>query len=69
MSNGHLPAYPFNDEIIYQPGLTKRELFAPMAMQGMMASQIEIDMFPSDRAAHIAETSVNYADALLEALK
>ena len=37
MTTGNLPAYPIEAEKTYYLGLTKRELFAAMAMQGMLA--------------------------------
>lgn len=46
-------------------GLTKREAFAMAAMQGYLAS------YPSDsspNAVNVAKYSVEYADALIEAL-
>ncbi len=47
--------------VLAKTGLTKREYFAAMAMQGMIASgKINID--------HIPNLSVFYSDALIEAL-
>lgn len=43
-----------------QQGLTKRELFAAMAMQGMVSEKYEID--------EIAQDAVAVADALLKQL-
>jgi hypothetical protein len=52
----------------YEKGLTKREYFAAMAMQGLSAFNGTIDgkfnITPND----IASKSVIYADALIEAL-
>lgn len=45
-------------------GLTKREQFAAMAMQGLLATGVS-DFIAMDR---IAERSVQQADALIEAL-
>lgn len=45
-------------------GLTKREYFAALAMQGICANQHT----PHWDAERIAEYSVKYADALIEAL-
>ena len=47
-------------------GLTKRELFAAMAMQGMMLYQTPDGQQPHARA--IATWAVQQADALIEAL-
>ena len=44
-------------------GLTKREYFAAMAMQGLLSTVPE-----SFNGREIAEISVNMADALIEAL-
>ena len=50
-----------------QRGLTKRELFAAMAMQGILADgSPEFRSKPYDL---IAEDAVKYADALLAALR
>ena len=66
MTTGNDAAYPshflpeqYNPEF----GLTKRELFAAMAMQGVMADPNTT--LPFSRAAYLA---VQAADALIEAL-
>ena len=51
-----------NDVAFAQPGLTKREYFAAMAMQGFMANTTALD------AITRANKSVESADALIEAL-
>lgn len=48
----------------YADGLTKRELFAAMAMQGMLANSDGGDRHQSTIAAY----AVSHADALLTAL-
>ena len=61
-ANGYMPAMPVAHEKYWEleaSGLTKRELFAAMAMQGMLASDLET---VDHRAA------VRHADALLVAL-
>lgn len=67
-------AYPaINDQDTYaQFGLTKREYFSGLAMQGLLANTIYHN--PNERAKMITvsalvETAVNYADALLEELE
>lgn len=50
---------------IGQMGLTKREHFAAMAMQGLWQSTTDQDY---DNYEKIAEMSVKQADALIEAL-
>lgn len=63
---GNDMAYPVLDRDqtpngTYQLGLTKRELFAAMAMQGMLACDRRADL-------ELAEKAVIYADALLKEL-
>ena len=43
-------------------GLTKREYFAAIAMQGILSSKIQTD------SVFVANYAVEYADALIEAL-
>lgn len=65
MENGEQPAYPILETDTSRPvlfGLTKREYFAGLAMQGIMA-----DGQTSDLPA-IATASVMIADELLKAL-
>lgn len=72
MKNADMPAMPFTeydgDGVIYHqhPGLTKRELFAAMAMQGLMLYRTENGQEPSQD--DLARWSVSQADALLAAL-
>jgi len=76
IENGDMPAMPVecqfgpDDKVRGQQtgnysgweiGLTKRELFAALAMQGMMANGVG----RQTHLAQIAELSVNAADALL----
>jgi hypothetical protein len=51
-----------------QNGLTKRELFAAMAMQELIAMTPLTRAALGDRAA-VAKAACEYADALIEALK
>lgn len=55
---GHSPEDNHPSE---QPGLTKRELFAAMAMQGLLAGNSD--------SPSIAAYAVWHADALIEALE
>ena len=76
MKNGDMPIKPiFNDAgICTSPihlnsndpiGLTKREHFAAMAMQGILANQrLQMDK----TAEGVAICAINHADALLSAL-
>jgi hypothetical protein len=50
-------------------GLTKREYFAAMMMQGLLSGYIATrSEFTRPDEDHIAEESVSYANALIEAL-
>lgn len=40
---GNRSAYPFDQEDISDIGLTKRELFAAMAMQGILSNSAMVD--------------------------
>lgn len=60
--NGDLGAYP-SEQPPYQPGITKREHFAAMAMQGLIS-----DSTYRNSCADTALTAVCYADALIAAL-
>ena len=67
MSNANLPAFPLTEEtagIDYYKGLTKREYFAGLAMQGNLANTKNW----ASREA-IARESVKDADALIAALE
>ena len=61
-------------EIPGADGLTKREYFAAMAMQGMVANPAIMEALTSSQlikgngAERVAEVSVQYADALLNEL-
>lgn len=64
MENGKQGAFACASDYGYQQGLTKREYFAAMVMQGLMACP---DISGSREI--IAEESVKQADALLKALE
>ena len=74
MKNGDMPAIPFEevrsrihgspDKWINHKGLTKREMIAMVAMQGLCAHSGDYHTF-----ADMASDAVNYADALLAALE
>lgn len=74
MTNGNDLAHPTN--IIdpegqfapeYHTGLTKREYFAAMALQGILAGN-EINRTGRKTPYSIAELATSYADALINAL-
>lgn len=66
MSNGNKPAAPVPGMDMQDIGLTKRELFAAMAMQGMAEKYGTTDASGSE---NVAKNAVRYADALLAALE
>lgn len=68
MTNGSHEAFACcnADGQIGQPGLTKREYFAAMAMQGLLA-QTSQD-FGYSEGLVLAKAAVQQADALIEAL-
>lgn len=72
MSEASEPAFPIvastgdpRDGVYTASGLTKREWFAGMALQGMIASCVDASEFP-DRDV-IAKIAYEYADAMLRA--
>lgn len=69
MDNGNEPAYPMTEDSPRTGprtwyGLTKRELFAAMAMQGVVSADDENNIV----AERAAKWSVELADALLAEL-
>lgn len=83
MTNPNDPAYPMPTDAYHNHGLTKRERFAAMAMQGMLASPDGLGLSAIDAKrllcidnydavnhypALCALMSARFADALIEAL-
>lgn len=74
MNNADKPAFPeitteYNEYRsewvdVKKPGMTKREYFAAMAMQGILANPNRIN-----KLNYAAEESVNEADALIRKLE
>ena len=62
MTTGNLPAYPIEAEKTYYLGLTKRELFAAMAMQGLLSSNM------NGGWEEFSWRSVKHADTLIAEL-
>lgn len=62
--SGNEPSYPWGEHGAALCGLTKRELFAAMAMQGLAAVPLHGGS-PSDAVKSDAERAVKYADALI----
>lgn len=64
------PAYPcdaYASEPGFRTGLTKRELFAAMAMQGQLANWAILERFGLHQA-DLAVASVAFADSLIAEL-
>ena len=71
MKNGEQGAFPKRADGAPQTGLTKREYFAGLAMQGMLANLNGAMMKGGTKTLHpdhIAEMSVIHADAVLKEL-
>jgi len=72
MKNADMPAMPYvvPGDVTMQPyeGLTKREMMAMAAMQGLLSGSNTNELVVGDER-NIAETAVDYADALLAALE
>jgi hypothetical protein len=71
--NANEPAFPgqfppINIPIQIKPGLTKREYFAAMAMQGIMGNPNTEPLEPV-HFKNIAEDSIRIADELLKQLE
>ena len=61
--NGHAPD-------VWVPGMTIREHFAAMAMQGFLSNRLEVPSTEGKKLVDfIAKCSVDYANALLKALE
>ena len=63
--NGSDNAYPYHDDDASRNGLTKREMLAAMAMQGILSSHPGEVPFNADACA---EQAIAHADALLSSL-
>ena len=63
MENGKQPAFASTDgKTFANDGLTKREYFAALAMQGILASKIQTG------TTLVAQYAIDYADELIELL-
>lgn len=60
------PQYLIANSIMAPRGLTKRELFAAMAMQGLVTWSADLPSVP--KADVTAKHAVSYADALIKEL-
>lgn len=60
-----------SSELQVPTGLTKREMFAMHAMQGLLSdgSYVELYETPDEWRKNITEASVEFADALLDELE
>jgi hypothetical protein len=66
MTEGKDNAFPHRDTADNHTGLTKREYFAAMAMQGWLASFSGVETMPLP--IRVSEKAVAFADALIEEL-
>lgn len=68
--NANQPAFPQqpNDNPVLQ-GLSKRELIAAMAMQGLLANPNWFKMISDNNNTTVAKVSTNIADTLLTHLQ
>lgn len=66
MTNPNEPITPIDPRGCINQGLTKREYFAAMAMQGMYSNHLFVDRFNCGNA--ISEEAVKIADELITAL-
>lgn len=80
MENKNLPAFPdpqraskqsFSNQSPWDSpmGLTKREWFAGMALQGMLAGEYDIKGYAKSSIDTLAHDAVLFADALLTQLE
>lgn len=73
MKNSDQPAYPATlgtgGLSKHYDGLTKRECFAAMAMQGYLSILSDSNVKSPPSAAFVAKQSVEFADALLSELE
>ena len=68
---GREPAFPYThvDLITEESGLTKREYFAAMVLQGLVVQSFNLPPMAGSYADHFSRMAVNYADALINAVK
>ncbi len=64
---GDIPVNPINPQGCISTGLTIREHFAGLAMQGILSSEYVSSFCKEDTVcpAAVSKAAVNYADALL----
>lgn len=67
-NNETQPAFPVIYDGNVAAGLTKREYFAGLAMQGMLANNWNEYSERDEDCSFLARAAVNYADALLTSL-
>ena len=73
MSKANHSAFPMivEREGLYATGLTKREYFAAMAMQGLLAGEVitRFEIMEMSGKKTIATLAIDYADELLKELE
>lgn len=68
MTNANEPAFAAVEPDYIQPGLTKREYFAAMMLQGSLSGSNLTDFITSAAMDQYAKEAVSMADALIKAL-
>lgn len=68
LAHAQIRQNPWDGGASIHGGLTKREYFAAAAMQGLISKQSEGRFSNEDGVTKAAQWSVEYADALIEAL-
>lgn len=69
MKNAEQSAFPTQDMNSYYHGLTRREYFAGLAMQGLLANSSILDHHTRDAIEWIADHATRQADELLKQLE
>ena len=65
MTNPNDCAYPADNQTQTEGGLTKREYFAAIAMQGLLANGFHLDMNRESEKAMLISKSIECADRLI----
>lgn len=69
MKNADMPAMPLplgSETVVGQQGLTKREMFAMTAMQGLLSNPSMIDAITNVSVDFIKDSAYLLADAMLD---
>ena len=69
MENSKQSAFACASEYSVQKGLTKREYFAAMAMQGVLSNSAILDYLKDSNTLYLSERAVKIADEILDQLE